>query len=329
MQYDTCICFSADKAEELNRKAFELDKRLFLFAYYKPKSYPHEDSARIRFLTAAINIYGLIKDCAAFLPSLCRHLSNQPGTSELERSYWEIYAPATAFRSIFCHNSPDVYPICEEQQASATVWCAKNLGLPKEDIDIASLSNQQWEALLNNFCSACKRFIELLEQELKKLRTAYPTTKEEIIDLWIQELAWSYVLNPNYLLNAITSYFLLHNILTFQFTPKASLRNTVIPKILDWLDKQRYVIASKNKWYVWWLGESWWYTYHYDKKIRNYVNGTIKESKIYKILHSWQEEWSNFNNLPPEDCDEAPLPDGDLFKILANDIYKYCMRTHA
>ena len=35
MDYTESICFSAEPAEELNRKAFSLDCRLFMFAYYE------------------------------------------------------------------------------------------------------------------------------------------------------------------------------------------------------------------------------------------------------------------------------------------------------
>lgn len=40
MDYTESICFSAETAEELNRKAFSLDCRLFMFAYYEPQTVP-------------------------------------------------------------------------------------------------------------------------------------------------------------------------------------------------------------------------------------------------------------------------------------------------
>jgi len=44
MDYTESICFSAETAEELNRKAFSLDCRLFMFAYYEPKQYREAES---------------------------------------------------------------------------------------------------------------------------------------------------------------------------------------------------------------------------------------------------------------------------------------------
>lgn len=46
MDYTESICFSAEPAEELNRKAFSLDFRLFMFAYYEPKQYREAESKR-------------------------------------------------------------------------------------------------------------------------------------------------------------------------------------------------------------------------------------------------------------------------------------------
>ena len=51
MDYTESICFSAETAEELNRKAFSLDCRLFMFAYYEPKQYREAESKRSQFLT--------------------------------------------------------------------------------------------------------------------------------------------------------------------------------------------------------------------------------------------------------------------------------------
>lgn len=72
MDYTESICFSAETAEELNRKAFSLDCRLFMFAYYEPKQYREAESKRSQFLTAIVNLYGLFKDCGPFLGELLK-----------------------------------------------------------------------------------------------------------------------------------------------------------------------------------------------------------------------------------------------------------------
>ena len=210
MIYTDSICFSADKAEELNSKAFSLDKRLFLFAYYEPKPYISQESARSRFCTAVINIYGLFWDCSPFF----KFLLKPPGSillkkdwKKTKKNFDELYCIVSAFRSMFCHNNSLEFPLNEDDRNSAETWVEQKL-LDTKFEGIETLDESHWEKLLITLCTIADSIMEDLKNNLDMLNTTTDTSrKAQTIEQWIQAIANSYSRNPNYLLNTMAEMY--------------------------------------------------------------------------------------------------------------------------
>ena len=148
MDYTESICFSAEPAEELNRKAFGLDCRLFMFAYYEPKQYREAESKRSQFLTAIVNLYGLFKDCGPFLGELLKTRDSilvTPKWKAIQNDYNMLFQAVTSLRSIFCHNNSLCYPLNEDilQRAENSI----SEYLPNAP-DIEDITETQWTILL-------------------------------------------------------------------------------------------------------------------------------------------------------------------------------------
>ena len=76
--------------DHLNALAFQMDRRIFLFAYYEPKPYREDESWYSRFCTATVNLYGLLKDCGPFLGTVLSHLSKTWRISDVCNDYYQL-----------------------------------------------------------------------------------------------------------------------------------------------------------------------------------------------------------------------------------------------
>ena len=166
MDYTESICFSAEPAEELNRKAFSLDCRLFMFAYYEPKQYREAESKRSQFLTAIVNLYGLFKDCGPFLGELLKTRDSilvTPKWKAIQNDYNMLFQAVTSLRSIFCHNNSLCYPLNEDilQRAENSI----SEYLPNAP-DIEDITETQWTILLQKLCTAADDFFQELSSDM-------------------------------------------------------------------------------------------------------------------------------------------------------------------
>lgn len=309
MNYTDSVCFSVGPVDELNRKAFNLDHRLFMFAYYEPKQYCEFESRRSQFMTAAVNLYGLFKDCVPLLPELLKRNDSilvDPNRDTVRDDYYWLFNAVTAFRSIICHNSSLSYPLNEDNLQRAENWIYEYLpDAPK----IEDIAEPQWLLLLQELCATADSFILELSRNLDLLLISEDTLrKNRIIKRWIVTISSCYLTNPDYLLNALASMYQLYLLETGDgYDPSKTLRQ----QTQNWL--RCHCGASGKAWFTPWL----------DKEPRDALS-----SKVYAIIDDWENQWAQWNGCNSSDCDQAPLPAGDLFCILAKDVYTYAMQPH-
>lgn len=310
MAHTDSICFSASKAEELNSKAFSLDKRLFLFAYYEPMPYILEESARSHFCTAIINIYGLFWDCSPFFRALLAPPSSilvSKGSQKTRSDFYNLYNIVSAFRSMFCHNNSSEFPLNEEKRILAESWIGNILSSDFEVEGIETLNEGHWEKLLLALCKMGDSLMEDLNINLDLLNgTTNIVRKEQTIDQWITAIAGSYLANPEYLLNAMAGMYQIYA-LNAGVRIDSSLRS----KTIKWLGQECQV--DTQRWYIYWL----------DQTRQNAIN-----SKVYALLKDWENQWGLWNNLAASECNEAPLPSSIFFLILASDVYNFATKPH-
>lgn len=304
MDYESSICFSPEIPERLNDKAFSLDKRLYLFAYYEPKEYIPTESYRSKFITAAINLYGLFWDCCPFMAMILKTGNSilLANWAQINNDFQNLRSVISAFRSIFCHNNSDIYPLNEVHFEVADQWLLSKCGISKNLFD---LDDGEWEKLLYALHCQADCFISSVESNIDALSsTSDHLRRNRTVNWWIEQIAGSYIINKDYLLNAMAGMYQLYLVNTHS----APIANVPLRKqTINWICTLCNVTDPK-KWYTKWI----------DKDERFTV-----QSKVYQTLHDWPNQWAVRNGLDASDCDEAPLPGSDFFRILAADVDAY------
>lgn len=311
--YENSICFSSRIPEELNQKVFLIDKRLFLFAYYEPKDYISKESFRSRFRTAIINLYGLFKDCSPFLKSI-HHGRNSILTVNCQQyinDFDNLFNLVCAFRSIFCHNNSDVFPLNEVHYIYVDQWISSRCAIYK---DLSDLNESDWENMLSILHSQANAYICSLEMNIDKLLSMQGAgvNINSVILQWISGIAKSYIDNKDYLLNAMVNLYQLY---------LSNARIYTNPTIPTRADTKKWLVSDcgapdKNRWY--------------DKWVPNNSSGSsLYSSRPYQILINWPNYWATYNGRTVADCNEAPMPGGDFFRIVASDVDNYAHNPKA
>ena len=302
MDYENSICFSPDIPERLNEKAFLLDKRLFLFAYYEPQKYISTESSRSRFVTATVNLYGLFWDCCPFMGKILESGNSILLTNwtQIQRDFQNLRNTISAFRSLFCHNNSDIYPLNAIHFEIADQWIFSQCCINKQ---LSDLSDSDWENMLYVLHCQADSFINSIESNIDDILRTHSSSlrRNRTINWWIEAIAGSYIINKAYLLNAMAGMYqiFLINIHSSPM-PNVPLRNQTINWLCDYCN-----VTDRDRWYISWI----------DKSQRQ-----VTQSKVYQTLLNWPNLWAIRNGLNPADCDEAPLPGGDFFRILASDV---------
>lgn len=313
MRYEESICFSAVQAEALNKEAFSLDRRLFLFAYYDPKPYLANESNRSKFQTAIINLYGLFWDCGPFVSQLLYSYD-----SILLYDWYRIQAAAdslknciSAFRSIFCHNNSDQFPLNEEKIFAAERWISLHIN-GTQGID--SLHDDDWGTLLGHLVGEADSLISDIDTALDALQDTWDLgRRERAVERWIRQIAITYQKNPDYLLNTAASMYQLY------------LLNTNQP-----LDSSRALRSLTTKWICAWISatsntepKNWYERWLYTPDTANSSSDDITATRLYAILKDWPNRWAAWNRCAASECEEPPMPASDFFRILAQDLDHY------
>lgn len=309
MDYTESICFSAAPAEMLNKKAFQLSRNLYMFAYYDPKPYCENESSRSKFLTAIINLYGLFWDCGPFFFKL---LYSQD--SILISDWIRVQTRAdflkrciSAFRSVYCHNNSTQLPLNEEKSIDAENWAISHSCTWQ---GIHETSEEEWKRLLNPLIAEADFLISDINVAIDTLiSTEDNLRRERAIEKWVQEIARGYQKNPDYLLNTMAGLYQLYLLNSNQ---SLNSRQELRFQTRRWL----YAIVSD-------LPEVW-----HEKWLKQRISESgdpndITNSRIYAILKDWPNKWAEWYDRSVDECNEAPLPASIFFRILANDVNQY------
>ena len=301
MGYSESICFSAVPAEALNKKAFLLNRSLFLFAYYEPKPYYEKESCRSKFITAVTNLYGLFWDCGPFFFDLLKS-PDSILIHDWNRISWDatqLEKGISAFRTIFCHNCSDQFPLSEEKIKDARFWASRyTYGWQR----IIELSGEDWEKMLAGLVSETDSLLCDIDIALDGLDSTPDTSRRErAIERWIQQIALGYRRNPDYLLNTMVGLHELYLTNTKQNFMKDKRRDTI-----TWLCNLEN--CDRKSWYSKWLQP---------------LESDIVNTNIYAILKDWPSKWAAWNNCSVDNCNEAPMPASEFFSILASDIVRF------
>ena len=312
MGYSDSICFSATPAEALNKKSFQLNRSLFLFAYYEPKPYIENESSKYKFQTAIINLYGLFWDCGPFVFSLL-YTPDSILINDRERIYQKAYSlrdGISGFRSVFCHNCSDQYPLNTEKLDNAFFWASLYSKCSNEWKGIDDISEAEWEKLLAGLVTEADCLINDLDISLDKLNTTPDINRRQrAIDRWITQIAITYRENPEYLLNTLVGLYQLYllNSNSYQI-PGKDLRHLTI----DWLCNNFNIsINQKKQWHAKWLEP---------------MEHVVVNTSLYAILKDWPNRWAIWNGSSADECDEAPMPASVFFRILANDVDQFAQQ---
>lgn len=306
MDYSKSICFSAVLAEELNKKAFLLNKSLFLFAYYEPTPYNEKESSRTKFTTAIINLYGLFWDCGPFVFELFKSRN-----SILLTDWPMIKAKAeglrnliSAFRTIFCHNCSDQLLLNVEKISDANRWIIQ-YGWQ----DVRAISEDGWNKLFVALVTEVDSLTIDIGNALDELNSTQDfSRKENAINWWIKQIAISYQRNPDYLLNTMAELYILY------------LKNT--NTVRDPCQRLRYLTKR-------WLclkfncEPSMWYEKWLEPTEQDGSKKAIETTNLYAIIKDWPNRWALWYNSSAEECDIAPMPANGVFHILADNIVQY------
>ena len=314
MEYSESICYSAAPAEALNKKSFQLNRSLFLFAYYEPKPYLEKESNRIKFQTAIINLYGLFWDCGPFVFTLF-----DTQDTILINDKWRIHRNAyslrdgiSGFRSVFCHNCSDQFPLNTEKVEKALFWASRYSNGWQS---IGDISEAEWEKLLAGLIAEADSLISDVDVALDTLKASPDINRRnKIIDRWTKQITLGYRKNPEYLLNTMVGLYQLYLINSNNNqNPNQDLRRLTI----DWVCKNFNV--NKNYWYAKWLEPT-----EADGNCKDIAN-----TSLYAILKDWPNRWAVWNDCSADECNEAPMPASDFFRILANDVYQLAQQPWA
>lgn len=302
MDYENSICFSPDIPERLNEKAFLIDKRLYLFAYYEPKEYIEKESYRSKFITATVNLYGLFWDCCPFMRKILESSNSILLTNnwkQIQLDFQNLRNTISAFRSIFCHNNSDIYPLNFVHFELADQWILSQCGISK---DLSALNDSEWEKMLAALHCQADAFITSIESNIDAIASTTNVLRRNCtINWWIEAIAGSYIINKEYLLNAMAGMYQIY-LKNIHSSPVSNV--PLRDQTITWLCNHCNVV-KREKWFLTWI----------DKGIDQ-----VTQSKVHKVLLDWPNLWANRNGMSPVDCDEAPLPGSDFFRILASDV---------
>ena len=311
------ICFSSVLADMLNEKAHKIDPRLYLFAYYEPKPLVTGESPRIQFLTAVINLYGLLWDCGPFVhKSLMRSVPENPLENILPDTEWankrhivfhckDLANIVGHFRSVFCHNNSDKFALNREHIEKVEDWLYHKCRL---DCPYDELTQNDWRTMLSKLVDEADQFVADINDCLDTLLDCRGSSRFEVAcDSWLKAIARNYVTNPELLLNAMVDFYQLYlTTIKAQSKNNYSFRHYTIRWIVDNFSVER------DSWFSPWLG----------------AVKDLENSKVYQLIKDWQKSWEAINPSCIGTPCEAAMPASSFFLVLADDVYKFAQNPN-
>jgi len=252
------IAFDINVVERLNKKAVQIDPRLFLFAYYQPKLLPKNSDARMCFYTAVLNMYGLLWDCGKIVQHQLfglNHINHRPSTIQMLvymnlKDCEKFFSIILNVRTCICHNNSDYLYFNQVKRYGCKQYLENTAGA---SITLYSYDESQWERICQDFLDRCKWFVSILDNFLDQiLKETDPKRKNIIVKYWIYSISkWyqedinliTHVLADRYKLKALTSIRNKNTIVT-------------ISEVIKWVYlswKKRnpsLILANKKEYYL-------------------------------------------------------------------------------
>lgn len=307
-EWNKTICFSNEPAEKINKTAFEIDHRLFMFAHYSPKLYISTESYYSRFRTAISNMYGLLQDCGPFMRSILSEKNNGilwQGWTPVIKNHNRLWNGIKTFRTIFCHNCYPDLALNEECFLHAEEWTASIIG---EELPVSQLKEEHWKQMLAELVILSETLITDLNYSLSLiLKSKKVEQKEKTVKHWIKCIANSYCTNPEFLLQTMADLYLWYQENggdTSRIRGMRDLRKDTIQWLTEYCDAPQREIG----WYKKWLGNN------------RFDIDAPEGNPLYELIINWPVEWAQWNNMNADECDEPPLPGSAVFRILASDV---------
>lgn len=311
IKYADTICFSSKQAEHLNGLAFQVNHSLFLFAYYEPKAYMTIESWQGRFRTAIVNLYGLLWDCGPFLQDLMKTNKSilwiPQNWNQIQMDFSNLKLAIGAFRSIFCHNCAEELSLNSEHYKIAEMWIDQFF--PRQQFGVWDLDDVKWEPVLEGLTNQAQMLVDDLKVSMNcLLTTSNHVKKSECIDWWQYLIAETYSKNPEFLLHAMAAFFQLYCTNGGDVSVVDS-RKPLRSQTIQWLVNVCGAESIK-RWHTKWINQDF-----------SYGNLMRESNELYVLVRDWPSRWARWNGSVSDLCMEPPLPAGDFFKILANDVY--------
>ena len=173
MDYKDSSAFSSGTVDKVNNYAEQLDKKLYVFAYYSPKQYEHIEwlDAREKFWIAVTNLYALYHDCNPFLKSMYSIFYKN---DQRIRGIIPFHNLLGDLRGMYCHNSSkddnanvvvNVFGLINSL-SNGTFPLPQNTAFRDANL---LFSNTEWDVALKFICDTSDDIIKVIQTRLQNL----------------------------------------------------------------------------------------------------------------------------------------------------------------
>ena len=176
MDYKDSSAFSSGTIDEVNNYAEQLDKKLYVFAYYSPKRYEYIEllDTREKFWIAVTNLYALYHDCNPFLKSIDSIFYQNDQRIRNLKPFHDLLGD---LRGMYCHNSSkyDNANVIIKIFKRINTLSKGNFPLPKRtDFRDANLlfANTEWDNALKFICDISDDIIKQFKTRLQNLKNS-------------------------------------------------------------------------------------------------------------------------------------------------------------
>ncbi len=238
-KYEHSLAFDETFIESINSSIKEnIDCRLYLTAYYKPKRISADTSSEHAFWVAVTNIYGFFSDCSGYIEhDFLTMLKRQKLLkSEDFKRIKEFISIVEDIRSLFCHNMSTESLQTEEHLKSFNNFIQQILQTDISPVSIPyqlHLRDSEWEKLTISLSSEFQENMQVLAKAIDRI--VKHISKEEIINEWIGFIAKWYE-NPILFKLAAAPYYRL----------LSQMDNINYP--LTYYRKNSWIQERKNEW---------------------------------------------------------------------------------
>lgn len=184
------IAFDAEVVERINKKAEQVDPRLYFFAYYKPKTLPKDIDSRGCFILAVLNMYGLLWDCGKMvLQKLFKYRFYNQSTKEIEDIKYcqELVSIIFNVRTCICHNNSDDF----FYNSMKSYECGQYfINITGALTPLDAYKESQWKLVCEDFFDRCDQFANVLDRVLDQLVLETDVNrKADFVRYWIDSIS--------------------------------------------------------------------------------------------------------------------------------------------